>query len=79
MKTIIYLIGVGIVLAMIAGCARVQYIKPDGTQVAYTRLLTTSDSIEVNVDGAKAKVTKQEINTAIVEALLKALAAVQGR
>jgi hypothetical protein len=73
MKTITLLILIGCLLAVLFGCARLNYVTPDGTQVTYTRFMTTSDSIQGNVGDAKIAVTKQAIDTTLAEALLKLL------
>lgn len=73
------LIAAGILagLLMIQGCARLNYETKDGTKVTYTRLLTTSDSIKGDVGDAKVQVSKQQIDTTTLQAIIQLLGAVR--
>jgi hypothetical protein len=77
MKTIIYLIGVGFIMAALFGCARLQYVTQDGTKVTYTRLLTSADSVKGAVPGASVEFANQRTDAETLRALLNLLAGVK--
>lgn len=60
-----------------AGCAALKYETADGTKVTYTRFLTTSDSISGDVGDAKVQVSKQQIDTTTLQAIIQLLGAVK--
>ena len=52
-----------IILAMLVltGCATMQYKSPDGTEINYTRIATTSDSIKAEVGDARLNQTAKRL------------------
>lgn len=54
---------------LIMGCASVTYESKDGTKITYSRFMTTSEKLKVEVDGATAEVNGQEIDTKALKAI----------
>lgn len=62
---------------LLTGCATMQYKAPDGTEINYTRLATTSDSIRAEVGNATVESNGQKIDAKILQAITEFLKAVQ--
>lgn len=67
-----------IFILALSGCAHTQYKAPDGTEVSYTRLFTTSDSIKAEVGAAKIESNGQKVDAEIVKALTNLVNAARG-
>lgn len=61
MKGLILLIAV-CCLVLLNGCASLSYKTANGTEVTYTRFLTSMDSIEAKVGEAYVKANKIEVD-----------------
>lgn len=62
-----------VIALALSGCASLKYETADGTKVTYTRLFTTSDSIEASVGNASMKAGGQKIDLSTLQALLALL------
>jgi hypothetical protein len=63
----------GLTLIVLTACASASYKITDGaktTEVSYSRLLTTSDSMKATVPGANVEIGGQKIDAATLNALL---------
>lgn len=54
-----------------------QYKAPDGTEINYTRIATTSDSIKAEVGDAKVESNGQKIDTKTLTAIIEFLKTIQ--
>lgn len=63
-----YLIAILITFSITA-CASVNYQAPDGTNITYKRLMSTTDKITLKFpDGSTAEITGQNYNVDVVRA-----------
>lgn len=74
MKKLIFAL---LLMLVLAGCATMTYKTPDGTEVTYSRLLTTSDTIKGTVGGATIETTGTKIDTATLQAILQLMGTVK--
>ena len=71
MKTLTFIIILlGLTIGTI-GCASVSYKTADGTEVSYSRFLTSADSIEAKVGTAYVKANKVGIDAETLQYLLR--------
>jgi hypothetical protein len=64
-------------VCLLHGCASVNYTKPDGTQIQYTRFLTTNDSLDVTIGDSSAKINGQKIDAETLAKFINMLGAVK--
>lgn len=70
-------IAIILVALVLTGCATMQYKAPDGTEINYTRIATTSDSIKAEVGDAKVESNGQKIDTKTLTAIIEFLKTIQ--
>ncbi len=62
-----------IMIVVLSGCASLTYKAPNGTEVTYSRLFTSSDIIKGKVGDATVESRGQQIDTAALQQLLSIL------
>jgi hypothetical protein len=62
-----------IISVCLISCATLTYKAPNGTEVIYSRFLTTSELIEAKIGEAQIKSKGQAIDPAVLQAIIGAL------
>lgn len=70
-------IAIILVVLVLTGCATMQYKSPDGTEINYTRIATTSDSIKAEAGNAKVESSGQKIDAKTLTAIIEFLKIIQ--